>query len=136
VNRVHVKGRPDLFRPNTKYDPAQLEAILKDPSKPVFVWCDEKGLVQGYAFCQIKEVKGHALLADHKELYLDDVCVEEKARGKGVGRTLFEACKAFAKEEGCHDLTLNVWEFNEGARAFYEKMGMRPQRTYMEILLD
>ena len=32
----------------------------------------------------------------------------------------------------CSDVTLNVWEGNNGAKRFYEKMGMRPKETMME----
>ena len=136
VNRLHFEARPDLFRSGTKYDPAALEEILKDPRKPVFVWCDETDAVQGYAFCQVKEAKDHPLFCDHKELYIDDICVDETMRRKGIGRSLYERCCSFAREENCAILTLNVWEFNEGAAAFYEKMGMRTQRRYMETVLE
>ena len=41
----------------------------------------------------------------------------------------------YAKEQGCYDVTLNVWEGNDSARAFYEKMGMFVKETQMEVLL-
>ena len=37
VNRVHYEGRPDLFRPETKYTEEELSGILEDPETPVFV---------------------------------------------------------------------------------------------------
>ena len=70
-----------------------------------------------------------------KTLYIDDLCVDEATRGRGVGRSLFDHVLAYAREAGCHDVTLNVWELNPGARAFYERMGMRPLKTCMETLL-
>ena len=50
-------------------------------------------------------------------------------------RKILEGVLAYAREAGCHDVTLNVWELNPGARAFYERMGMRPLKTCMETLL-
>ena len=38
----------------------------------------------------------------------------------------------FAKQTGCYTVTLNVWEGNDGARHFYEKMGMFVRETQME----
>ena len=81
VNMVHYEKRPDLFKPyTTKYDEQELEALLGDDSKPIFVYDD--GEVLGHAFCQISEVKDHRLLQDAKNLYIDDICVEETARGR------------------------------------------------------
>lgn len=36
---------------------------------------------------------------------------------------------------GCYEVTLNVWEGNDIARRFYEKMGMVPKETQMEFIL-
>lgn len=72
VNMVHHVIRPDLFKPNTtKYNEQELEALLDDESKPVFVFDD--GQVLGHAFCVITEVKGDKLLQDIKTLYIDDI---------------------------------------------------------------
>ena len=68
-------------------------------------------------------------------LYIDDICVDEKARGKHIGKALFEYVKAFAKEKGCYNITLHVWECNPGAVAFYKALGMKPQFTSMEMVL-
>lgn len=38
----------------------------------------------------------------------------------------------FAKQTGCYTVTLNVWEGNDSARHFYEKMGMFVRETQME----
>ena len=37
---------------------------------------------------------------------------------------------------GCADITLNVWEGNDAARAFYEKLGMRPRETRLEYTIE
>ena len=134
VNMVHHVIRPDLFKPHTtKYNEQELEAMFKDNSKPVFVYDD--GEVLGYAFCQLTEVKDHLLLEDNKSLYIDDICVDEKARGKHVGKALYEYVRNYARSIGCHNITLNVWEGNNPAISFYKNMGMQVQKTTMEIIL-
>lgn len=134
VNMVHHVIRPDLFKPHTtKYDEQQLEAMLGDESKPIFVYFDET--VLGYAFCQISEVKGDKLLEDVKTLYIDDICVDEKSRGKHVGKALYEYVRDYARSIGCHHITLNVWEGNDPAFSFYKNMGMQVQKTTMESIL-
>ena len=134
VNMVHHVIRPDLFKPHTtKYDEQELEALLDDDTKPIFVYDD--GQVLGHAFCQLTEVSGHKLLCDVKTLYIDDICVDEAARGRHVGKALYEFVRDYARSIGCHNITLNVWEGNDAAFCFYKNMGMQVQKTGMEMIL-
>lgn len=134
VDMVHHTIRPDLFKPNTtKYNEQELETLLDDDNNPIFVYDD--GKVLGHAFCQIIEVRNHILLQDIKTLYIDDICVDESARGKHVGKALYEFVHNYAKSIGCHNITLNVWEGNDAALCFYQNMGMKVQKTGMEIVL-
>ena len=135
VNMVHHVLRPDLFKPHTtKYSEQELEGLLGDDSKPIFV-CDDEGMVWGYAFCQVSEVKDHLLLQDIKMLYVDDICVDEAARGRHVGKSLYEHVVSYARSIGCDHITLNVWEGNTPALRFYQSMGMQVQKTTMEVIL-
>ena len=134
VNMVHHVIRPDLFKPHTtKYNERELETMLNDDSKPIFVFDD--GEVLGYAFCQVSEIKNNQLLEDIKTLYIDDICVDKNSRGKHVGKTLYEYVRDYAKSIGCNNITLNVWEGNEPALRFYRSMGMQVQKTTMEIIM-
>ena len=135
VNMVHHHLRPELFKPNTtKYSEQELETLLGDESKPIFVYDD--GEVLGYAFCQITQVKNDRLLQDRKSMYLDDLCVDETARGRHIGSALFEFVRDYAKSIGCHAVTLNVWAGNDAAMQFYQSKGMQPQKTGMEMELN
>ena len=135
VGGVHNGIRPDLFKGNvTKYDETELAGLLDDESKPVFVY--EDGEVLAHAFCQINETKDHRLLQDVKTLYIDDICVDEAARGRHIGRALYEYVRDYARSIGCHNVTLNVWEGNDAALQFYRSMGMKVQKTGMEMILN
>ncbi len=135
VNMVHHVIRPDLFKPHTtKYNEQELEALFSDDSRPILVF-DDGSQVLGYAFCQVTEVKNHLLLEDTKSLYIDDICVDEQARGHHVGKALYEAVRDYARSIGCHNITLNVWEGNDAAKSFYQNMGMQVQKTTMEVML-
>ena len=137
VLELHAALRPDIFIPGTtKYTPQELEDIFQCGDTPVFAAVDENGEVVGYAFCVIKRQPFSTNMRDFTTLYIDDLCVDENSRGKQVGTSLFEFVKRFAKDIGCYDVTLNVWEGNDSARKFYEKMGMFVKETQMEILLE
>lgn len=133
VNMVHHIIRPDLFKPHTtKYNEQELNKMLDNDNKPIFVFDD--GGVLGYAFCQISEVQNDILLQDTKTMYIDDICVDENARGKHVGKALFEFVHDYAQTIGCHNITLNVWTGNDAAQSFYKNMGMQVQKTTMELV--
>lgn len=136
VLMVHHNGRPDLFKAGTKkYTDEELVAIIEDDSKPIFVAADDKQEVMGYAFCVFIQHLNNNILTDIKTLYIDDLCVDETKRGQHIGKELYEFVVKFAKEEGCYNLTLNVWSCNEGAMKFYEKCGLVPQKIGMEYIL-
>ncbi len=136
VLMVHHEGRPDLFKaPATKYTEEELRALLRDDTRPIFAWTDEKDELVGYCFCVLKQELGNNILTDIKTLYIDDLCVDECARGKGVGRALYDYVKDYARSIGCYNLTLNVWARNEAALRFYRGLGMQPQKYGMETIL-
>ena len=134
VNEVHHTLRPDLFKTNArKYNDAELCAVFQKPDAPVFVY-ETDGRVLGYAFCILQTRRGNNLV-DGQTLYLDDLCVDSSARGRGIGTALYRFVLDYAKSIGCHNVTLNVWEGNDAALAFYRKCGMAVQKTGMETIL-
>ena len=136
VLTVHHNGRPDLFKGNTrKYTDEQLVEMLKDDSNPIFVAVDENEKVLGYAFCRFIQHLNDNILTDIKTLYIDDLCVDENYRGQHVGKQVYDFVVDFAKKNGCYNVTLNVWSLNEGAKKFYEKCGLVPQKIGMEKIL-
>lgn len=136
VNMVHHRGRPDLFKgPATKYTEKELRELIKDDSTPVFVYLDEENRVLAHCFCVFRQEKNSALMTDVKTLYIDDLCVDENARGQGVGQAMYAHVHAFARQSGCYNLTLNVWTLNGPALRFYEKCGLKPQKIGMETIL-
>lgn len=136
VLEVHRNGRPDLFRGNTKkYTDDELKLLLSDDNRPVFVYADDAGNIAGYAFCIFQAHINHNILTDIKTLYIDDLCVDEIKRGHHIGTKLYNYVLGFAKDNGCYNVTLNVWSCNESAVKFYESCGMKPQKIGMETIL-
>ena len=133
---VHHNGRPDIFNVGRKYSDAELQALLKDESRPILVAADESDQVMGYCFCIFQQHVDNAVLTDIKTLYIDDLCVDENLRGRHIGKELYEAAVALAKDSGCHNVTLNVWSCNASAMRFYEAQGLTPQKVTMELVLE
>lgn len=137
VDMVHHNGRPDLFKgPATKYSAEELSEIISDDKTPVFVCVDHEENVLAHAFCISRQEKDNAVLTDVRTLYIDDICVDEEARGKHIGSMIYNEVLCYAKEQGFYNITLNVWACNPGAMKFYEAMGLVPQKVCMEKVIN
>ena len=135
VLAVHHSGRPDLFRgQGKKYDEQALQEMLERQDSPIFVY-DDGGQVVAYIMCQ-EQNSSSSVLVPVKTLYIDDLCVDKDARGKGIGRKLFEYVKDYAAKNGFYNVTLHVWNCNPGAMRFYESLGMTPQYTNLELIVN
>lgn len=136
VNDVHAAGRPDLFvRGNTKYAPEEVIKFFSNPETPVIVFTDEADVVIGYCFCIIIDHSEDKHLAPIKTLYIDDLCVDSKYRGRHIGSKLYAHVKEYAKSNNFHNITLNVWSENPDAIKFYQHLGLRPYKIGMEEIL-
>ena len=136
VHKVHANKRPDLFKEGKKkYNEEELKKIINNNREPVFVAVDEEKNLLGHVFCIFRENKRESL-TDIVTLFIDDLCVSEKARGKGLGAKLYEYVVDFALKNGCYNVTLDVWSCNEQAVKFYEKCGMKVQKVIMEKILN
>lgn len=137
VNNVHAQGRPDIFKSgNRKYTDEQLVEIIGNRDKtPIFVLVDDEDVVLGYCFSIVEQFINDNNRTDIKTLYIDDLCVDETFRRQHIAKRLFDHVTSWARSNGFYNITLNVWECNPGARAFYDKCGMKPLKTYLETIL-
>ena len=135
VANVHADIRPDLFiHGKTKYNSKELEEIINDELRPIFVY-EDNNIVYGYCFCEIIEIKKDSVLQKIKTLYIDDLCVDEAKRSNGIGKKLYDYVINYARTINCYNVTLNVWEGNDLAKAFYNNLGLKPQKVCLENIL-
>lgn len=133
---IHHVGRPDIFKAKgQKYTDEQLAALVLVKENPIFVYEDENGEVIGHCMCQTIDRAEAPNAYAYKTLFIDDLCIEEKARGKHVGKAMYEYVKAYAKENGYYNITLHAWECNPEGVGFYKHLGMEIQQYTMEELL-
>lgn len=78
------------------------------------------GKLVGYALYHFT----YSSFRTNQRMWLEDLFVEELARGSGAGEKLFGAFAADALARGCHRVDWHVLEWNP-ARAFYERLGAR-----------
>ena len=69
-------------------------------------------------------------------IYLEDLFVDEAARGRGIARALFERLGREAKVRNCARIDWAVLDWNENAKSFYRHLGGRAQSGWEPWRLD
>lgn len=122
VHDIHVNWRPDLFKKAEEViSKGQLEELIAN--KEIFVAKLQEEIV-GYVTIKIVE-KTNPSMRYRVQISIEAICVDEKARGKGIGTKLLEYVREYGKQNGCTDMYLTVNEENENAINLYEKFGFR-----------
>ena len=132
VHKLHVNGRPDLYVDAEHiYSFNQFKEMVENEDM-ITILAEEEEKVIG--ICMVS-MRARTCMVNRRTAYMEDLCVDEACRGNGIGKDLFLYAKDMAANMGAERLDLMVWDFNEGARKFYEKMGMNPQRYIYETKL-
>jgi GNAT superfamily N-acetyltransferase len=77
---------------------------------------EKDGRIEGFALYYIRYSTWKG-----QRMYLEDILVTEKMRGQGLGKLLFEALIAEAKEKKFTGIVWQVLDWNEPAINFYKK---------------
>jgi len=91
------------------------------PREAVHVAVDGSGEVVGYQSLDLYS----AILPSMSHVGQIGTFITPEVRGCGVGRALFAATEAFAREHGYAKFVIQVRAMNSGAQAFYARMGFR-----------
>ena len=135
VNDVHVEGRPDVFKPGFGKELSDyINVIWNDPDQDIVVAVDD-GIICGIAIIHHINKPENPFMFERDFLEIEEFCVDEAHRRKGAATELVSFVKTYAKEKGFERIELNMWEFNQGALAFYEAAGFETYRRYIEIML-
>ena len=102
----------------------------KQPVWWAFV-AEESGIILGFALYYIRYStwKGQAM-------YLEDILVTESARGKGVGKLLFDRLIDESKEKGFKRIVWQVLEWNDPAINFYKKYNAKFDSEWVNCSMD
>jgi diamine N-acetyltransferase len=128
VDRAHREALPDLFRevPGPARDFVYVRALITDPDYAVIVAEVAHGAETTLVGCLIVMVQSSPvvpILVPVRYAMVDTLVVGQAYRGLGIGRRLMERAERWTCAKGVSRIELNVFEFNEGARIFYEELG-------------
>jgi len=136
IAELHAEWRPDLFLPNAKLSVIGYRKCLKKAKQNPVLVAVMDGIIVGHLFAKIVHIKQMPHIKKRRVLYVGDLCVDGTCRGYGIGRRLMEEAQRLAHAHHCETLELNVYQCNESAVKFYERLGFAPQRLTLEKRLE
>ena len=136
VNDLHVQGRPDIFRPGFSRELRQRVYDVFDSEDSDVVVAALDGRIAGFATVQYIRRPESAYNLARSFYHVEEFCVDPDCRRQGVATALVEFMRQDARAKGFRRIELDAWAFNEGALAFYQRVGFRPFRWFFEMDAD
>ena len=122
---VSVMARlvPQLSRSNSPPDAATLEAIVGSEASVLLLALDEEGAVVGSLTLAVFRIPTGL------RAWIEDVVVDEAARGRGVGEALNQEAIGRARAEGATTVDLTSRPSREAANRLYRRLGFEERAT-------
>ena len=124
VQAAHAAALPDIFKPAglETFPAATIATSIGQPGQLWWVATTD-GAVVGYAYAVIQRLPETPWRRATEFLMLDQMGVRSDRRGAGIGSGLLRAVIDKAEHLGLGATRLQVWAFNDRARAFYRRHG-------------
>lgn len=133
IHDLHVQWRPDIFFHSD--EPYPHDAFLEDINNRLVYVYKVDDTVLGYVVLAFMN-KGGPGVWEKKLVRLESICVDETARGKGIGTSIVAGVRALAEAFGCDGIVLGMHPENEDAMHFYQKCGFTLRTINMEMHTD
>lgn len=136
VQAIHAAAMPWRFKvpgPDT-FPPSEMVALLATGNFAFFIG-EVEGEPAGYLFLEIQRRPATFQMFAYDMIYIHHVSVRPQFRRQGVGRALLDTAKAMARDLGMERMALDVWTFNDEARAFFDRYGLESynERRWMRV---
>ena len=132
LDEFHVQARPDYFVCRDKDKIYPKDDFIHNLAHPDVIELGAFDAEQIVGFVRASLWEESGMVKGVKTVCLDDIYVSPTYRRRGIATKLFTEVETWAKEQGAIRLDLHTWDFNKGAIAMYQAMGMTPQRYVFE----
>ena len=124
VQAAHASAVPWLFKPAgpDTFPPDVVALLMDEPGNLVFI-AEVESAPAGYVYAEIIDRPETSFNYAYQMIYIHHISVRSALRRQGVGRALLEAVQAEASKRDIHMISLDVWTFNDAARAFFSRSG-------------
>lgn len=133
VHRIHVEAMPEKFRGDASDE--EMINVFRDriEQENSYFAVAENEAVFGFLDAEFRQIEESWCLKPRQVCYLRGIVVESESRQQGVGRRLFESLKNEAELRGITEIELDVFAFNNDAKAAFESFGFEPVAHRMRL---
>ncbi|OEE58592.1 hypothetical protein A1OK_15160 [Enterovibrio norvegicus FF-454] len=128
INQHHHENEPKIFaKPGNVLDECEFwrSKICGDGTAVLVVEADS--IVHGFVLAVLAGSPSVPFLEKTRVCRIGTIVVSDEYQNVGIGKQLLAKAERWAKEQGVSEIRLEVMEFNEAARGFYDKLGFRTQ---------
>ena len=133
VNEVHCNGRPDIFKGGFCKELQEFIYTLWENDNSDVIVVIREGKICGFACVDYVEKPESPYNLARRFYHINEFGVDENYRRQGVATELFDFIKKEATAKNFDKVELDMWEFNDGALKFYESVGFKTFRRFMEF---
>lgn len=133
VDQLHIAWYPEYFR--LPQGPSRERIFIQTwhgrEESEIFLALDESGLV-GLLMIVIEVFPDFPIMqAGYRKATVDNLVVEQNNQGRGIGKQLMEAAEVWARQQKAQEMSLQVYEKNQKAQAFYRQLDFEPVSQLM-----
>ena len=124
IDTQHRDQLPHIFR--KPHGPAREKDYfsgLIDDERVGFFVAEVQGAIVGFGHVVLVHSHEFPILVPRDYAVVDCIAIKAGFQHQGLGKALMTKMYEWAAANGASEIDLNVYEFNQGAIAFYERLG-------------
>ena len=124
IDTLHRDNLPHLFQKpsGSVREQEYYSGLIADENVGLFV-AEADGKLVGFIHAIVRDTPAFPVFVPRRFAIVDGIVVKLEFQNRGTGRILMDKMQEWAIAKGAVSIELNVYEFNETAISFYEKLG-------------
>ena len=121
-----------LMWANTKVGEKYYRERIAEQKGVCFV-AEKEGEISGFISASIHEPDAWRLM---KRVEIDNIFVNEKHRGEGIGKSLINIVRDWAQKQHAKRIIVRAFTENTKALSFYQREGFSPYESILQLRLN
>ena len=124
IDALHRDNLPHLFQKpsGSVREQEYYSGLIADENVGLFV-AEADGKLVGFVHAIVRDTPAFPVFVPRRYAIVDGIVVKSEFQNRGTGRILMDKMQEWAIAKGAASIELNVYEFNETAISFYERLG-------------
>jgi len=124
IDALHRDNLPHMFQKpgGAAREQDYYSGLIADENVALLV-AEVGGKLVGFDHVIVKDTPAFPVFVPRRYTIVDGIVVKSGFQNHGIGRILMDKMQEWATAKGATSIELNVYEFNETAISFYERLG-------------